>query len=52
MNNRLIAALLLGAATITMGPVACNMSGTDAAVSAPGTAIGIDVKAMDKSQRE
>ncbi len=49
MKTRLVAALLLGVATATMGPVACNMAGTDSAVSTPGTELGIDPKAMDTS---
>ncbi len=52
MNKRLIAALLLGTATITMGPVACDMAGTDtAAVSTPGTALGIRTDWMDTSAK-
>ncbi len=49
MNNRLIAALLLGVATVTVGPVACDMADTGAAVSAPGTALGIRKDWMDTS---
>ena len=33
MKIRLVAALMLGVATVTLGPVACNMAGTDTAVS-------------------
>jgi len=49
MNSRAFAAaLLLGAATITMGPVACKMAGTES-VAMTGTALGIDAAAMDKA---
>jgi putative endopeptidase len=42
MNSRLIAALLLGAATVTLGPVACKQApGTTAAAPAAGTEAGI-----------
>ncbi|MDE2410524.1 MAG: M13 family metallopeptidase [Sphingomonadales bacterium] len=46
-NTRLIAALLLGVATASLGPVACKMTGKTEAVAA--TAVGIDPAMMDKS---
>src|SRR6476469_3159491 len=49
MKNRLVAALLLGVATVTMGPIACNVTGTDSAVATPGTEIGIRKDWMDTS---
>jgi predicted metalloendopeptidase len=49
MNTRFLAALMLGVATATLGPVACNMAGTDTAVSAPGTELGIRKDWMDTS---
>jgi hypothetical protein len=49
MKTRLVAALLLGVATATMGPVACNMTGTDTAASTPGTELGIRKDWMDTS---
>ena len=49
MNSRkLFAALLLGVATVTLGPVACKASTSETAVMT-GTALGIDVAAMDKA---
>lgn len=51
MTNRLVSVLLLSA-TALAGPVACKQvaTGNEAAVEAKaGTAIGIDVAAMDKS---
>lgn len=48
MSHRLIAALLLGAATVTLGPVACQQS-EESAEAQPGTEVGIDVAAMDTS---
>ncbi len=47
MQKRFIAALLLGAATISLGPVACK-PGVEAV---QGTALGIDPAAMDKSAK-
>ena len=47
-NRKLVAALLLGAATISAGPIACKMAGTEASITA-GTNAGIDPAAMDKS---
>jgi predicted metalloendopeptidase len=49
MTRRLIAALLLGTATVTLGPVACKMAGEDTEVVAAGTELGIDKAAMDTS---
>jgi len=49
MNNRLIAALMLGVATVTLGPVACDMAATETAVSTPGTELGIRTDWMDTS---
>ena len=51
MNSRLIAALLLGAATVTLGPVACKQVGNDTAAttSREGTAAGIQTGWMDTS---
>ena len=46
-NTKLIAALLLGVATATLGPVACKMGGTTQAVV--GTSVGIDPAMMDKA---
>jgi len=53
MKSRLIAALLLGAATATLGPVACKqLSGDEtAAVATPGTGLGIQKAWMDASAR-
>jgi len=50
MKSRLIAALLLGAATATLGPVACKIGqdGTEA-VAAAGTGLGIVKASMDTS---
>jgi endothelin-converting enzyme/putative endopeptidase len=45
----MIAALLLGVAVITLGPEACNFIGTESNQLAPGTEIGIDPAAMDKT---
>jgi len=51
MNSRLIAALLLGAAIVTFGPVACKQPDTQssAATSREGTAAGIQTGWMDTS---
>jgi predicted metalloendopeptidase len=49
MKSRLIAALLLGAATVSLGPVACKMAAEDTEVAAAGTELGIDKAAMDTS---
>lgn len=46
-NTKLIAALFLGVATVSLGPIACKMSGTSEAVA--GTALGIDPAMMDKA---
>ncbi len=50
MKTRLVAALLLGVATATLGPVACSMTATDSEVAAtPGTELGIRKDWMDTS---
>ncbi len=46
-TKKLIAALLLSTATVTLGPVACNMVGSEAAVQ--GTELGIDAASMDRA---
>ena len=47
-NRKLFAALLLGAATIGAGPIACKVAPTETSVTAAANA-GIDTAAMDKS---
>ncbi len=47
ITKKLVAALLLSTATVTMGPVACNYVGTEAAVQ--GTELGIDPASMDRA---
>ncbi len=47
-NKTIIAALLLGTATATLGPVACKMAGTEVV---QGTGLGIDKAAMDTSAK-
>ena len=50
MNRKILFAAFLLGATALGGPIACKMAGTDtAALATPGTAIGIDVAAMDKT---
>ena len=50
MNSRPIAALLLGAATVTLGPVACQQQASrTAAAPKPGTQAGIQLAWMDTS---
>ena len=50
MNSRLIAALLLGAATVTLGPVACKQAGSEsAATPTAGTELGVEKAWMDTS---
>ncbi|MGN3973245.1 M13 family metallopeptidase [Tsuneonella sp. SYSU-LHT278] len=50
MNARFYAALMLGVASATLGPVACSMATTDAGVAAaPGTELGIRKDWMDTS---
>jgi len=50
MNSRLIAALLLGAATVTFGPVACKqIGGETAAAPTAGTELGVEKAWMDTS---
>ncbi|MEO0063498.1 MAG: hypothetical protein RLZZ08_2058, partial [Pseudomonadota bacterium] len=51
MKTRLIAALMLGVATATLGPVGCKMHDNAAEMPAQGTGVGIDLKAMDKAAR-
>jgi len=48
-HKQLFAALLLGVAVTTMGPVACNFAGTGSSQFVPGTELGIDPAAMDKT---
>lgn len=47
-SSKLIAALLLGAATASLGPVACKMAETTQTAVA-GTSLGIDPAMMDKA---
>ena len=47
-NRKIIAALLLGVATVSLGPVACKMAGTESA-AVQGTGLGIDAAMMDKA---
>ena len=47
MTRRLIAAFLLGTATLTLGPVACNVATDQAAAPAAGTELGIQTAWMD-----
>ena len=47
-NRKIIAALLLGVATVSLGPVACKMAGSESAV-VQGTGLGIDAAMMDKA---
>src|SRR5687768_1734838 len=50
MKSRLIASLLLGIATATLGPVACKQSDSEPAAEAtPGTEVGILLASMDTS---
>ena len=50
MKSRLIPALLLGIATVTLGPIACNgTDGDQAAEVTPGTELGIMLASMDTS---
>jgi putative endopeptidase len=50
MTSRLFAALLLGTATVTLGPVACKQASTEsAAAPKAGTQAGIQTSWMDKS---
>src|SRR6476661_1720334 len=50
MTKRLAAALLLGTAVVTLGPVACDVAGVPGGVAAtPGTEIGIRKDWMDTS---
>ncbi len=49
MKTRFVAALMLGVATATLGPVACSMAGTDGSevAATPGTELGIRKDWMD-----
>ncbi len=49
-KNQIIVALLLGAATVSVGPIACKLPTTEAVVPV-GTALGIDPAMMDKSAK-
>jgi len=52
VNSRLIAALLLGTATVTLGPIACKQVGTEtAATPTAGTDLGIQKAWMDTSAK-
>lgn len=52
MNSRLIAALLLGAATVTLGPVACKQASDEtAATPTAGTELGVEKAWMDTSAK-
>src|SRR5262245_40738313 len=46
MTLRILPALLLGVATVTLGPVACNTAGTETAAT-PGNGLGIQASWMD-----
>lgn len=50
-TTRVIAALLLGTATIAAGPTACKLAPTTDAVAPAGKALGIDPAMMDKTVR-
>jgi predicted metalloendopeptidase len=47
-NRKIIAALLLGVATVSLGPVACKMAGSESA-AVQGNGLGIDAAMMDKA---
>ena len=49
MTLRLLPALLLGIATVTLGPVACNAGGDSEVAAARGTELGILPASMDTS---
>ncbi|HVR91802.1 MAG TPA: M13 family metallopeptidase [Novosphingobium sp.] len=49
-HRTLIAALLLGTATATLGPVACSMPGSEV-TAAKGTGLGIVTASMDKAAK-
>jgi putative endopeptidase len=52
MNTRPIAALLLGVAIVTLGPVACKQASSEApATASSGTALGINKAWMDASAK-
>ena len=48
MTSRILPALLLGVATVTLGPVACNVADSEVAAT-PGTELGIMTASMDTS---
>ncbi|WP_341712434.1 M13 family metallopeptidase [Erythrobacter sp.] len=49
MKNRLVAALLLGTAAVTLGPVACSQFGEETEIASVGTELGIEQSWMDSS---
>ncbi|HEY6815840.1 MAG TPA: M13 family metallopeptidase [Croceibacterium sp.] len=49
MTRRILPALLLGVATLTLGPIACNLAGDETAATTPGTELGILRQSMDTS---
>ena len=51
MKSRLIAALLLGAATVTLGPVACKQIGGETATPTVGTELGVEKAWMDTTAK-
>lgn len=48
-HRKFAAALLLGIATVSFGPVACNFPGSGSEPTVAGTALGIDPAMMDKT---
>lgn len=48
-HSRLIAAFMLGTATVTLGPIACTGGGSEASLQQPGTALGIVPGSLDKT---
>ncbi|MEO6387252.1 MAG: M13 family metallopeptidase [Croceibacterium sp.] len=52
MKTRLISAILLSTAVLTLGPVACKISGDEpSAAATPGTSIGIKTASMDTTAK-
>ncbi len=51
MTSRIIPALLLGVATLTVGPVACKMADDTEVAAAQGTELGIELASMDTSAK-
>ena len=51
MKSRLIAALFLGAATVTLGPVACKQIGGETATPTVGTELGVEKAWMDTTAK-